>query len=303
MSSKRKKEFPPPRVFHFTTINKSIEGLLFNLERNLKKRSISASDEKTGAGLLLIRIAVLFARHLYDSIRFLCSDEPTTGRRIEYILAVPSINRTLQEILFTIMYIGEDFPNRADKYYKSSWRENVEERGKYCNEHSTKTEWRPFLSRFKTGLKEGTEQLKLTKEEAKNPSSIEFFPSGHTLLKRMGKPNQPFAKWLDKWFYEETSAIAHFTPLGTLKMAGYLIHDMVPRANAKEMAEESLKRFTGFYVIMATIVVLCIASELEHLFNLGNRDQIVDIWEKIRVDFPDAIEVCARRYDKLLKMR
>jgi len=55
--------------------------------------------------------------------------------------------------------------------------------------------------------------------------------------------------------------------------------------------------------MMATIVVTAIASEMEHMFNLGNRDQIVQIWEKMRPMIPDAQEVCHRRYDALLRMK
>jgi hypothetical protein len=303
VSKKKQKESQPPKVFHFATINKPIEDLQSKLEKDLKRESLTATDQKTGAGLLLMRIAVLFARHLYDSIRFLCSDEKTKGRRPEYVLAVPSITRTLQEILFTVMYIGEDFPARSDRYYKASWRERMDERGKYCNEHSNKAEWKPFLNKYQQALKEGIEQIKLTEEEGKKSQIIEHFHVGMRLLENMSKENLPFARWMDKWFYQETSAIAHFTPLGTHRIAPYLMYDMVPRPNTKQMAEESLKRFTAFYVIMSTSVVLSIASELEHLFSLGNRDQIVDIWEKMRIDSPDCEEVCTRRYDKLLKMR
>ncbi|HEY1528835.1 MAG TPA: hypothetical protein VGH51_21640 [Candidatus Angelobacter sp.] len=302
MSSSAQKTPQPERVFDFSTISETIDGLLINVHRDFK-RHIEARDVPTARGFLLMRIAALFARQLYDSIRFLCADVESPGPRPEYVFAVPSIVRTMQEILFTIMYVNEDFPARADEFHKAGWREHNEERGKYCNEYSKMPEWRPFLNKFKQSVQMGIQHLQLSPEESKQPQSIDYFPIGQRLLDAMGKSNQSFAKWLDKWFYDETSAIAHFTPLGVMKIAGYLIRDMTPEADRKMIEEESMRKFKGFYYMMATIVVMSIASELEHQLHLNNRGQIVKVWEKIRIDFPDAEEVCSRRYDELLSMK
>jgi hypothetical protein len=78
---------------------------------------------------------------------------------------------------------------------------------------------------------------------------------------------------------------------------------MAPESDRKIIEEESMRKFKGFYYMMATIVVIAIASELEHQLHLNNRNQIVKVWEKIRIDFPDAEEVCSRRYDELLGMK
>ena len=69
-----------------------------------------------------MRIAALNALNAYNVVRFLCADEETPGRRPNYVLVVPSINRTLMEILFTVIYLLEDFPQRADFYQKAGWR-------------------------------------------------------------------------------------------------------------------------------------------------------------------------------------
>lgn len=303
MSSSPQKTPQPERVFDFRTISETLDGLLINVERDLKRRVNEASDIPIARGFLLMRVAALFARQLYDSIRFLCADVETPGRRPDYVVAVPSIVRTMQETLFTVIYLNEDFPNRADSFHKAGWREHREERGKYCNEYSNMPEWRPFLNRFKQSVQMGIEHLQLAPEEAKRPQdTIDYFPIGQRLLDAMGKSNQPFAKWLDKWFYDEASAVAHFTPLGMVKIAGYLLRDMASESDRKVIEEESMRKFKGFYYMMATIVVTAIASELEHQFHLKNRDQIVKIWQKIRIDFPDAREVCERRYDGMLGM-
>jgi hypothetical protein len=305
MSSSPQKTPQPVRVFNVGTISETLDGLLINVQRDLKRRvnETSLTSIPMSRGFLLMRIAVLFARQLYDSIRFLCADVETPGRRPEYIFTVPSILRTLEEILFTIIYLSEDFLNRSEDFHKAMYRSHHEERGKYSTEHSQKPEWKSFLNNFKQSLQMGAQFLPLTPEEAKQPHQINRIPIGARMLEAMGKNNRPFTQWLNKWFYDETSAIAHFTPLGVMKIAGYLVRDTAPEHIRKGLEEETMPKFKGFYYMMATIVVTAIASELEDQFHLNNRDQIVKIWGKIRIDFPDAEEVCTRRYDEMLGMK
>jgi len=304
---KRKKAepLPPPfKTFDFGTIKPQIEGLMFNLERDLKKRMNAARSHDTARGFLLMRVAALLMKQLYDAIRFLCADEYTKGRKPEYIFAVPSITRTLLEILLTVMYVGEDFPARSEAYHKCGWREHYEERAKYRNEYSKSPEWKQFFRNFEKSLHAGIKELGITPAEAKDPKEIKYVPIGQRLIGAMGSPNRSYAKWLDNWFYSECSTVAHFTPLSLMKVGMYFLFDVFPEEMRDEKSQaDSMMRFKGLYYMMATIVVTAIASEMEHMFNLGNRDQIVQIWEKMRPMIPDAQEVCHRRYDALLRMK
>src|SRR5712691_7601821 len=107
MKRKTKESLPPPfKTFNFETIKPHIEGLMFNLERDLKKRMSAAGSHDTARGFLLMRVASLLMKQLYDAIRFVCGEEYAKGRKPEYIFAVPSITRTLLEILLTVMYVG-----------------------------------------------------------------------------------------------------------------------------------------------------------------------------------------------------
>lgn len=301
---KRRETVPPPlKTFDFGTIRPHIEGLMFNLERDLKKRMNQARSHDTARGFLLMRVAALMMKQLFDAIRFLCADVETPGRRPEYVVAVPSITRTLLEILLTVIYVGEDFPKTSEAFHKCGWREHYEERAKYRNEYAKNPEWKPFFRNFEKSLQVGIKELGITSEEAKDPKKIKYTPIGQRLIGAMGASNRAFANWLEKWFYRECSSIAHFTPLSLMRLGMFFLLDVVPQELRDESSEaQSLARFKTLYYMMATIVVTAIASEMEHLFNLGNREQIVKIWEKMRIVIPDAQEVCQRRYDELLGM-
>jgi hypothetical protein len=304
MTRKKEEEsLPPPlKTFDFGLIRAHIEGLMFNLERDLKRRMSQASSHDTARGFLLMLVAARMMKQIFDAIRFLCADESSPGRRPEYVFAVPSITRTLLEILLTVMYVGEDFPNRSEAFHRCGWREHYEERAKYRNEYAKSLEWKLFFRNFDISLQMGIKELGITAEEVKDPKKIKYFPIGQRLIGAMGSPNRAYANWLEKWFYSECSAIAHFTPTALMKTGVYFMRDVMPKELIQNSEAESLMRFKALYYMMATIVVTAIASELEHLFNLGNREQIVKIWEAMRGTISDAQEVCHRRYDKLLGM-
>lgn len=286
--------------FDFQTIRATLEGLLFNVERDLKRRTSEASSGPAARGFILMRIAALFSRQAFDAMRFLCADEPAPGRRPEYVFVVPSITRSLLEVLFTIIYVGEDFPARADWFQKAGWREHWEERRKYLNEYSKKPEWKTFFKEFDKALQIGVTELGITPEEVKHPETIKYFPIGARFVKNMGSKNRSFVKWLERWLYEETSAIAHFTPLGVMKFGFFLVRDLASEKDREFLETVTMPKFRSFHMMMAAIVVTAISSELEYLFQLKNRDQIIKIWEALRVDFPDAEDICKRRYDAML---
>lgn len=288
------------KVFDFQTIRATLEGLLFNVERDLRRRMSEASSGPAARGFILMRIGVLFTKQAFDAMRFLCADESSPGRRPEYVFVVPSITRTLLEVLFTIIYVGEDFPLRADWFQKAGWREHWEERLKYLNEYSKKPEWKNFFKEFAKALQIGIDELGITVEEKKRPNTIKYFPIGARLVGRMSSKNRSYVNWLQRWLYEETSAIAHFTPLGVMKFGLFLVRDLASDKDREFLETITMPRFKSFHMMMAVIVVTAIASELEGLFKLKNREQIIKIWEALRVDFPDAEELCKRRYDALL---
>jgi hypothetical protein len=304
VSRKKKKEsLPPPlKTFDFGSIRPHVEGLMFNLERDLKKRMNQTRSHDIARGFLLMRVAALMMKQLFDAIRFLCADEQSQGRRPEYVLAVPSITRTLLEILLTVLYVGEDFPKRSEAFFRSGWREHHEERAKYRNEYAKSPEWKLFFRNFDQSLQMGIKELGITPDEVQDPKKIKYTPIGQRLIGAMGSPNRAYANWLEKWFYSECSAIAHFTPTALMKTSMYFMRDVMPKELVTNSEAETLMRFKALYYMMATIAVTAIASEIEHLFNLGNRQQIIKIWEKMRGTISDAQEVCRRRYDVLLGM-
>jgi hypothetical protein len=75
-----------------------------------------------------LKAAVRFTKNSYEAVRYLAADTPEDyKRKPNYILVTPTINRQLLDLLFTLVYMFDDYPNRALEYERAGWRESVEE--------------------------------------------------------------------------------------------------------------------------------------------------------------------------------
>src|SRR5438128_4138328 len=70
-------------------------------------------------------LTLKLARHTYRTVFYLCADQRLTEYdwRWEYTLCLPSVNRTLLDLLFNVVFMLEDIESRSAWYHQSGWRE------------------------------------------------------------------------------------------------------------------------------------------------------------------------------------
>jgi hypothetical protein len=88
-----------------------MDGLLFNVDRHLQRLKSQQSPNPTADRCLsLLNVLLRFARNSYHAVWFLTADTPPDhNRRPNYVLVVPSINRQLLDLLFSLVYMLDDF--------------------------------------------------------------------------------------------------------------------------------------------------------------------------------------------------
>src|ERR1041385_3903537 len=73
----------------------------------------------------VLGLKIRLARITYRTVCFLCADQ----RQLEpewkpyYMLAVPTLNRTILDAIFNVLFLLEDLDNRSAWYLKSGWKE------------------------------------------------------------------------------------------------------------------------------------------------------------------------------------
>jgi hypothetical protein len=114
------KKRAPLEEFNAEIVQVPLRGLLTNMDRELERRLKTAGqshDRKAEHSLSLLLIMLRFTSNSYEAICFLLSTtDDNPKRKSQFALVVPPANRQLLDLLFTIVYIMDDFPARSLAY-------------------------------------------------------------------------------------------------------------------------------------------------------------------------------------------
>src|ERR1700722_18121981 len=111
---------PPLKEFDARIIQRPLQGIFRNMESELLRRVQTANtlrDVESERRSTLFLMMMQFTKNSYGAASFLCSTEDDASNRKEnFALVLPPINRQLLDLLFTLVYILDDFPTRSMDY-------------------------------------------------------------------------------------------------------------------------------------------------------------------------------------------
>jgi hypothetical protein len=209
---------PPIKEFDARTVQAPLQGLFRNMDcelvRRLKKANASR-DAESERVLSLFLLMLRFTRNSYEATSFLCSSvEDNPKRKKEFVLMLPPANRQLLDLLFTLVFMMDDFPTRSMAYELSGYRQAREEYQKFFTRFGTHPMWQAHFLSLQEWLPTMEKYLSITPEQKANPAkTIEYWYAPYRLMKKATK-SQAFMQFLEKWLYGETSAQAHLNPAG-----------------------------------------------------------------------------------------
>ena len=119
----------------FDAIGEEFDNLLEATVNKLKREWPSKWREYPGAKIIFESF-IRVVRNTYQSIRFLAAEKPpNSARKIEYSLSGFPLARVILDSLFTIVFLFDDLSSHTEWYYKSGWREIVEDYQRYLNNY------------------------------------------------------------------------------------------------------------------------------------------------------------------------
>jgi hypothetical protein len=291
--------FPPLRKFDFGLVKDKLDGLLINVSRSLEKRAKAAFDRHdltTGRQCMLVMLFAHVAMNCYNAVRYLISEvEPKDPlRKPMYLLVVPPINRQLMDMLFTLVYMLDDFPNRWFQYERASFREFSESVHRFRMMYKKGPDWKQFFKVADSLQKMGISELRLTTAEQKRPTSIKYWPHPGQIAEE-ATTSRSFLKWLHEWIYGDTSAQAHISPFGLSAVAQFIIFTLSePREDLTKRREYQIYKF--IHVSRTILTVLAIATELNIHFKLGFDTEAAYLWTIMSEYVAEAKEMYGKRY-------
>lgn len=295
----------------FAPMTPKLKGLFFNIERELEyKANENPGHRCFNQATIFLHVSTLSMYNCYATILWLGSDWEETGKRPpNALLTIPSISRTMIDILFTTVFMFDQrkfLPNYI-WYAKSSYREAFEELLRYKTDFPQHEEYINFfeneLEKYAAGLKE---HLQATDTEISNPSELERWPT----LTQVLNPKRKYAKnltsackkfliWLNDWSYREISQIAHHSAWGVSKIESFLLKDSLGKEMQNRIEGDGIHRFRFGQISSALTVLLCFASEINQHYKLRHNEELLLIWQYFN-KVPMIQEAWSERYEQLL---
>jgi hypothetical protein len=181
----------PLREFDFGLVDKKMQGLLINVDRDIQRRAkeaLQSGDQDKERCMALLNVMVRFAHNSYNAVRYLCADTPPDAdRKPNYVLVVPNINRQLLDLLFSLVYMLDDLSPRSLEYQRAGWRELTEEYEQYHTRFAKDPEWKTHFELVREVLKNTADRFQITTTERKKPALVPYWPTPTQLKDKITK--------------------------------------------------------------------------------------------------------------------
>jgi hypothetical protein len=299
-----KRKLAPLIGFDVSLIQRRLDGALINIDRDLQRRIRQASQSQSAAlvrQLTLACVMIRIASNSYAATCFLVVDAGDSLRRKNFVLAITPLTRQVMDLLCTLVFLRDDFVTRSLAYERAGYRAFKEEYDLFQTRYGRLREWKNYFTDQRTLSRYMAKSLKITRTEKKNLKLIPRW-NGPFKLSKEKTPSQNFLKWIVKWLYGEISGEAHLTGTGLFSVSPFLLADMdfVDDEYKSLIKERVILQVEARNLSRMFMTVLAIATEIDAQFTLNNHEALAYIW-RILVDYvPDAKDMYAERYERML---
>jgi len=290
-------ECPALQILPFSVIRDPLDRLLLAMINHLDRDCPKGIAQIPGAQPFFL-VAIETTKNCYEAIRWLTADIPKDqSPPLDLCLATPPLVRMLADLLFTVVFLGEDLPKRVAWYHKSGWRELKEECDRYHEEYGACAEWQDWLKSYAAGVEVAQQKWGISREEAQNLKLVKWWPTPGKMLKAksgLSEKRRVFLQYVYDWVYKNLSASAHLSAAAIVRNAGFLL---LPR---EERREGILRKLKSDSVFTAITLVVAICTEVNALGYFERDEPIEYLWGVLTGYSGEAQGLYQRRYGALL---
>jgi hypothetical protein len=296
------KPLKPLRTFDYKLVQEPLIGLLTNIDRDLQRRGKQCEDtDAEGLRCLgLLNVFIRFATNSFRAVTYLAADTPEDPRRQpNFVLVIAPINRQLLDLLFSLIYMVDDFPTRSLAYQRAGWREFQEEYQMFKNTYSDDPEWHDFFVNYSLALRQQAPLLDISLADQRDIKSRVPYWKHPGELKNKKSKGMKFLRWLDKWLYADTSAQSHLSCGGLLKISPFVIAEVVGGSKQQLVESRVIQQYRFQQMSRTGIVTLALATEINAYCELGYQPKISYLWVIFNEYCAEAREMYEHRYAQL----
>jgi hypothetical protein len=245
-----------------------------------------------------LMVATRATQAIYESISYLSADSPADPlRKLEFGICTSPLIRSLADLLFTIIFIGERPKSRIKRYHRAGWRETKEMLLDLEKRHGSHASWREKLTRLNAALEDLRIGYQISRRTARKPKTLPKWPIPSAMLRqeRFCARTKRFSEHLTIW-YRELSQDHHMSGGGIIRVYGKLL--LEPTDTARETTLTQLKSDN---LMLTVVLVLAIATEINKIGRFDRGERLAYLWGIMTQNRSEAREVFSLRYHTLLR--
>jgi hypothetical protein len=291
-----------PTPIDFAVVGEPLNTLLIAMGHKLTREWPAKYADVTGAHEMFV-IHLRAAHMTYRSGLYVAGDKPPDpGRLTEFCASLPLLNRSIVDMLFTVLFVLEDVPGRSAWYRESDYREASLELKRYTTEYGGLPEWQEYLGHLSVACNMSAYLASLTPAQRANPTTLRSWPNPGAMKDYGVSPRAPlspvreFMKYLHDFYFVDLSQQAHFGAWGMVKRGAFLLDEIRSSTNTGEV----INKYRYYQFAQSVALVLALASEIEVHFEFGLRTDLQYIWAIATPVFEVVKEMHRKRYRDLL---
>lgn len=282
-----------PAVPH-KLLNDNLE-VVFKFYREHLRRDVDAGRLTPADPWVMVHGFLIAAMQTYASICILLAD----NRPKRLMLQAGVLNRSLFEIMATVVALTEDLVPRAQILVRESYKDHARRHELWTKRFSSDPKWTQHLAVSREFLTTMPEKIGLPAELAQKPAAIpdEWPTPGVMVYGRSRGKVRPFVsgsrravlKEIHESYYAELSAQAHGR-MASVALA-MLVDDPALQWNPGYGESE--------IITSALLFLACILSEIEHAGGYAHHRKLAELWTYLRELHDEAKELWRLRYEEL----
>jgi len=293
----------PLEVFNAEVIQAPLRGLFMNMDRAIErklKEAIANRQHEAERHFSLILIMLRITINSYEGMCFiLTTEERDPKRKDRFALLLPPANRQIFDLLFSLIYMKDDFPARSLEYELSGYRQLREMYDTLFARYGTLPKWQAYFDDLRDLVQTMEKYLAITPAQKANPENIKRWV-GPAKLKGKPSKSKPFLEFLDDWLYREISAQAHLNAAGLAEIAGFVLASLATEEMRERIEKRTILQYIFRQFTRTLICVLAITSEIDSFCQLNHRTALAQLWVLLGGYADEAMEVYKERYQAML---
>lgn len=289
-----KPDFP---ALPFDTFREQLDSAVLATINKVDREWPAKYEDHPRAGVLLESL-LRTSENTYRTVRYVVADHPVDpSRKVEFALSVPPLTRTVLDALFTVIFLFEDLPRMTDWYYKSGWRELVEEQERHRERYGQEANWSSWLAEKDQVIAATREQWGVTSKEAADLKLIKWWPTPGAMKSssEISQERKQYLIYLNDWFYRSLSSQSHMSWPGL----AYRSAALLPKQDQEDRSWRLSKQKSDVFATTA-VLVLALASEVEMELRYGLSERLKYIWGVLSGYYGYARDLYEMRYQSKL---